>query len=103
MILGVDEAHVTNIAVEPSRHRQGIGRQLLIHLIRAARSRGYKAMTLEVRVSNVGAQALYRRFGFAPAGIRTKYYEQTEDAIVMWAHDIDTPDYAVRLAELEQS
>ena len=101
MILGVDEAHITNIAVEPARHRQGIGRQLLAHLIRAARGRGYAAVTLEVRVSNVAAQAMYRRFGFAPAGIRKKYYEQTEDAIVMWAHDIDTPDYAARLVELE--
>ncbi len=103
MILGVDEAHVTNIAVEPARHRQGIGRRLLVHLVRAARARGYRAMTLEVRVSNVGAQAMYRRFGFAPAGVRKKYYEQTEDAIVMWAHDIDTPEYAARLDELEHS
>lgn len=101
MILGVDEAHVTNIAVEPARHRQGIGRRLMVHLARAARSKGYKAMTLEVRVTNVGAQAMYRAFGFAPAGIRKKYYEQTEDAIVMWAHDIDTPDYAARLDRLE--
>ena len=101
MILGVDEAHVTNIAVEPARHRQGVGRQLMIHLARAARSRGYKAMTLEVRVTNVGAQAMYRKFGFAPAGIRKKYYEQTEDAIVMWAHDIDSADYAARLDQLE--
>ena len=47
-------------------------------------------MTLEVRVTNVGAQALYRKFGFAPAGVRKKYYEQTEDAIAMWVHDLDT-------------
>src|SRR6478736_2221326 len=66
MILGVDEAHVTNIAVEPARHREGIGRQLMAHLVRAARSRGYRAMTLEVRITNVGAQSMYRRFGFAP-------------------------------------
>lgn len=102
MILGVDEAHVTNIAVEPACHRQGIGRRLMIHLAHAARTRGYQAMTLEVRVSNVGAQAMYRRFGFVPAGIRKKYYEQTEDAIVMWVHDIHTPAYAARLAELEE-
>jgi len=101
MILGVDEAHVTNIAVEPARHRAGIGQRLMIHLVRAARSRGYRAMTLEVRVTNVGAQALYRKFGFAPAGVRKKYYEQTEDAIVMWVHDLDTPEYAARLRELD--
>lgn len=102
MILAVDEVHVTNIAVEPARHRQGIGRHLMIHLARTARAKGYRAMTLEVRVTNVGAQAMYRKFGFAPAGIRKKYYEQTDDAIVMWAHDIDTPEYAARLDALER-
>lgn len=103
MILGVDEAHVTNIAVDPDWHRQGFGRQLMSYLLHAARARGYRAMTLEVRVTNVGAQAMYRRFGFAPAGVRKKYYEQVEDAIVMWAHDIHTDEYAERLAELDGS
>ena len=53
------------------------------------------ALTLEVRASNEPAQAMYRRFGFAPAGIRASYYAETgEDALVMWAHDVDAPDYA---------
>ena len=51
-------------------------------------------MTLEVRASNTGAQALYRRFGFVPAGVRQRYYENTEDAIVMWCHDIADGEYA---------
>ena len=60
-------------------------------------------MTLEVRVSNSGAQALYRRFGFAPVGIRRGYYIETgEDAIVMWAHDVDTDDFSTKLDDLEQ-
>jgi hypothetical protein len=59
-----------------------------------------QALTLEVRSSNVGAQALYRRFGFAPVGVRQKYYENTEDAIVMWCHDIAEPPYRDRLHEL---
>ena len=41
-----------------------------------------------MRVGNDGAQELYRSFGFAPAGMRKRYYEDTDDAIVMWAHDI---------------
>ena len=49
-----------------------------------------------------GAQALYRSFGFAPAGIRTRYYEGTEDAVVMWCHDIQSPEYAARLAGLRR-
>jgi ribosomal-protein-alanine N-acetyltransferase len=54
-----------------------------------------------VRVSNQAAQALYRRFGFVPAGIRKDYYPETpEDALIMWAHDIDQPPYAQRLAAI---
>ncbi len=45
-------------------------------------------------MSSTGAQELYRKFGFAPAGVRKRYYENTEDAIVMWCHDIQTEDYA---------
>jgi [ribosomal protein S18]-alanine N-acetyltransferase len=56
-----------------------------------------------VRMSNSGAQALYQRFGFVPAGIRKGYYHETrEDALVMWANDIDTPAYAERLAAIER-
>jgi hypothetical protein len=58
------------------------------------------ALTLEVRVSNVGAQALYHRFGFVPVGVRKNYYENVEDAIVMWCTDIAEPAYRERLAEL---
>ena len=58
-------------------------------------------MTLEVRASNDAALQLYRRFGFAPAGVRKAYYSDNgEDALVLWAEDIDTPAYAERLARL---
>jgi ribosomal-protein-alanine N-acetyltransferase len=96
----LDDAHVTNIAVRAAAQRQGIATRLLAELAWAARDRGCTAMTLEVRVSNTGAQELYRRFGFAPAGIRQRYYENTEDAIVMWCHDVHTPEYAERLRDL---
>ena len=57
-----------------------------------------------MRVSNEPAQALYRRFGFAPAGIRRGYYADTgEDALIMWAEDIDTADYRARLRRIERS
>ena len=58
------------------------------------------AWTLEVRASNNAAQDLYRRFGFAPAGVRNRYYENTEDAIVMWCHDIQSESYAERLRSI---
>ncbi len=100
MLYALDEAHVTNVAVDPARHRNGFGRRLLAELAWVAREHGSKHLSLEVRVSNNAAQELYRLFGFAPAGIRPKYYENTEDAIVMWRHDIDTPEFAAELRRL---
>ena len=97
-----DEAHVTNVAVHPDRRRSGLASRLLSDLARVAIDRGCQAWTLEVRASSRGAQELYRRFGFAPAGIRARYYEGTEDAIVMWCHDIQSADYAERLARLRR-
>ena len=70
----------------------------------AAVERGARNLTLEVRVTNEAAQGLYRAFGFAPAGIRKGYYVETnEDALIMWANDVDTPDYAARLDALAAS
>ena len=94
------EAHVTNIAVHPDHRRHGIATKLLGELARVAIDRGCQAWTLEVRASSTGAQELYRSFGFVPAGIRARYYEGTEDAIVMWCHDIQTAAYGRRLEEL---
>jgi ribosomal-protein-alanine N-acetyltransferase len=96
-----DDAHVTNIAVDPDHRRAGLGARLLAHLAHHGRDAGFINLTLEVRVSNTGAQELYRKFGFVPAGVRKNYYEDVEDAIVMWCHDIGTDAYAARLAELE--
>lgn len=97
LMFTADEAHVTNIAVDPQRRRQGIARHLLGHLAGIAIERGAEAMTLEVRVSNEAALGLYREFGFAPAGVRQRYYENSEDALVMWAHDIQGSEFAHRL------
>jgi ribosomal-protein-alanine N-acetyltransferase len=102
LMLAGDDAHVTTIAVDPAWHRHKVGTRLLSHLAREAIKRGAKHLTLEVRVSNDPAQAMYRRFGFKPAGIRKNYYVETnEDALVMWAEAIDTPEYQARLDELE--
>jgi ribosomal-protein-alanine N-acetyltransferase len=92
-----DEAHVTNVAVRPTEQRSGVATGLLLALADAAIARGCAAWTLEVRVSSVGAQELYRRFGFNPAGVRARYYENTEDAIVMWCNDIQSVEYRALL------
>ena len=96
------DGHVTTLAVDPAWHRNKVGTRLLLVLARTAVRRGAKNLTLEVRVGNAAAQEMYRRFGFRPAGIRKNYYVETnEDALVMWAHDVNTPEYSRRLDEIE--
>jgi len=85
----LDEAHVTNIAVHPEHRRQGLAIALLRELARRAQAQGVTQLTLEVRPSNTGAQALYTKLGFVPRGRRKRYYSDTgEDAIIMWLDDI---------------
>ncbi len=96
-----DEAHVTNIAVDPERQRNKIGTRLLHDLVRAAIEMGARAVSLEVRVSNSGAQHLYGKFGFRPVGVRKNYYQEVnEDALVMWVDDVNGPEYEQRLRRL---
>ncbi len=90
--LMVDEAHVTTFGVHPDWRRQGIGRQLLLNLAELSVTIGARRMTLEVRVSNEAAQALYRHFGFEIVGRRHRYYtDDGEDALVMTTPDLVEP------------
>jgi ribosomal-protein-alanine N-acetyltransferase len=91
MVIG-DEAHVTNLLVAADRRERGTGRALMVELIEAAIARGARHLTLEVRKENEAARSLYSRMGMAPVGIRPRYYGD-EDALILWAHDIDTPGY----------
>ena len=82
--LVADELHILNIATHPEARRQGNGARLLRHILQLARQASYQTVALEVRRSNLAAQALYRRFEFRQIGIRARYYEDNdEDAIVM--------------------
>ena len=102
LLFSLTDGHITTIAVDPDRQGAQIGTRLLLVLLREAISRGATAVTLEVRASNVAAQALYRRFGFVPVGTRKGYYRNPdEDALVLWAHEVDTNDYRERLGEIE--
>ncbi len=79
-----DEIHILNLACAPAHRRQGIARQLLEETEARARRAGSAVLTLEVRRSNVAAQALYGGLGYERVGVRKKYYsEEGEDAIVM--------------------
>ncbi len=103
LMMSLTDGHVTTIAVDPSWQRQGIGARLLLALSCEAIERGASAMTLEVRLSNHGAQDLYKRFGFAAAGVRKGYYADTdEDALVMWVHEVHEPPYQHLLEGIER-
>src|SRR5213082_2602569 len=103
MVYG-EEAHVTTIAVDPAWHRHKIGTRLLYELVREGLRLGAKAASLEVRMSNHGAQRLYERFGFRPVGVRKNYYQEIgEDALIMWADEIRTDPYARQLERIMAS
>ncbi len=85
MWLIMDEIHITNVAVAPEHRGQGYSKTLITDMIKYAKEKGFQHMTLEVRVSNSVAIALYEKFGFESVGVRPKYYVDTgEDALVMW-------------------
>lgn len=84
-----EEAHITNVAVSPDHRRKGYGRRIMLESMRVAVKLHATQMTLEVRESNFGAQALYEGLGFQMAGRRKKYYSDTgEDAFILWNNDI---------------
>lgn len=84
----LDEAHITTFGVHPHARRYHIGERLLVDVLEEAVRSGCRRITLEVRESNVGAQALYRKYGFSPISRRKRYYpDNNEDALVMWIED----------------
>lgn len=88
MWLILDEAHINNVAVLPAYQGLGCGRRLMKALMRRAyRAAEITRMTLEVRVSNLHALALYQSLGFATAGRRPNYYADGEDAYIMWCEN----------------
>jgi len=83
----VNEGHITNIAVSPEFRRHGIGKALMGKLFDLADELELIGITLEVRMNNAPAQALYASLGFKPEGLRKGYYAETgEDAIIMWKY-----------------
>ncbi|MGI9017857.1 MAG: ribosomal protein S18-alanine N-acetyltransferase [Euzebya sp.] len=103
VMLAVDEAHITTVAVAPVVQRRRVGTRLMGALMVSAIELGAVAATLEVRAANLAAQRLYGTFGFAPVGVRPGYYSASgEDAIIMWAHDITTSDYQQRLQSRQE-
>jgi len=86
MSMAVGEAHILNLCVDPSYHGQGLGRFMLDHLLRIARSANMTLVLLEVRRSNASARRLYECAGFSTFGVRKGYYpahDGREDALVL--------------------
>lgn len=102
--LMVDEAHISTIASHPDWRRRGIGELLLLAMIDSAAEIGANIVTLEVRVTNVPAQALYTKYGFEVVGRRKGYYSDNgEDAYIMTTPSITTADFARRMQVLQAS
>lgn len=97
----VDEAHIVTIAVSAGHRRRGLGEALLIASIELAERRHQESVTLECRVSNTPAQALYEKYGFRRVGIRKRYYtDNNEDALIMTTPPISDAEYQERLDQL---
>ncbi len=88
----VDAWHVMNVAVAHPYRRRGVATTMLEELFRLTEGDSRRGYTLEVRVSNTHAIALYERLGFHSTGIRRGYYtDNREDAVVMWKDPIRKP------------
>ncbi|SFB38084.1 ribosomal-protein-alanine N-acetyltransferase [Lentibacillus halodurans] len=83
----IDDAQITNIAINPDFRGRKWGETLFLYVLQQAVQMGTKRLSLEVRVSNIVAQRMYRKFGLVPGGVRKNYYaDNQEDAIVMWVN-----------------
>lgn len=100
--LMVDEAHIVTIAVREGYRRRGIGELLLIAAIELALLNKRAAVSLECRLSNDAAIALYEKYGFRRLGIRPRYYSDTgEDAVIMTTDRIDLAPYQALFRQLK--
>jgi len=104
------EAHITSIAVRTKYRRRGIGELLLIAAIEQSMAFNADVVTLEVRVSNTGAQALYVKYGFNQVGVRKGYYldrgptgDTREDAMIMTTANIQSAGFQEQVRRLKEA
>lgn len=84
LVRALDEGEITNVATHPNHRKKGHAKNVLLHLIETAREAGLIRITLEVRVSNTAARALYTSLGFKDCGLRKNFYASPrEDGIIM--------------------
>ena len=100
--LMLDEAHIVTVAVAPEFRRRGFGRMIVHGLVELARKHAMAVATLECRVSNDAARALYGDYGFYEVGRRVRYYaDNGEDAVIMTTERLFSEPYVERLGRLE--
>ncbi len=96
----VDSGHIVTIAVRPEGRRQGIGELLLTAILEASLEEGQQGVTLEYRVSNHAARALYEKYGFGQVGVRARYYSDNhEDAVLMTTPPLGSLAFRTLLAQ----
>lgn len=94
----VDDAHIATLAVHPAWQGRGLGELLLLSLLEQGAKLGARRATLEVRISNLVAQGLYQKYGFAIVSRRRRYYaDNNEDAYIMATPPFDTPEFQANL------
>jgi len=102
--LVLEEAHITAVAVRQCYQRRGIGELLMMGALELAVTQHCHTATLEVRVSNIPAQALYEKYGFRQTGLRKGYYnDNREDALIMSTQSLGSLEERQRLWELRRS
>lgn len=95
-----DEMHVSTIAVHAQWRGRGLGELLMLSLLEQGAARGALRATLEARVSNMAAQELYRKLGFATVGRQKRYYaDNNEDAVIMATPSFDAPQFQANLRQ----
>ncbi len=101
MWLMLDEAHVTTIGVKRDLRGHSLGEVLFATLLQIAMDVGAHRATLEVRITNQSAQALYRKYGFHEEGVRRRYYsDNNEDALIMWSDRLESPAFRELYSDL---
>lgn len=79
----IDEGHITNIVTKLDKRGNKIASIMLEELIQIAKNKNLKCVTLEVNVHNKIAINLYKKYDFKEVGKRPKYYNNTDDALIM--------------------
>ena len=100
----LEEAHITTIAVKDTYRGNHLGELLLQQMIDTGYQKDIKWFTLEVRISNIVAQELYKKYGFQSLGLRKKYYQDTqEDALIMWTESIWSEKFKTKYTEMKNN